>query len=80
MSAPPHELAAGAGLVSHSSTAFAKIFREDRAQGLLRGRSSDKRSGPAMAVAGYFPSAEKPPHAARRAGAPDCPPLHRETK
>ena len=40
---------------------------EDHAHGLLRGRSGGKRSGPAMAVADYFPSAAEPP-------------LHRETK
>ena len=32
------------------------VLGEDRALGLLRGRSAGKRSGPAMAAADYFPS------------------------
>jgi hypothetical protein len=40
---------------------------ENRAHGLLRGRSGSKRPGPATLWADYFPSAAEPP-------------LHRETK
>ena len=34
---------------------------EDRAHGLLRGRSGGKRPGHAMAAAGYFPSRRQRP-------------------
>ena len=61
------EARSGARLMSHRIVAASRVVGEDRAHGLLRGRSGGKRPGPAMADGRLFSVGGKPP-------------LHREAK